>query len=159
VLLDRAVLGRIFDEIEKRWASADAIPVNLEQQVAKLEAKRKRLVDLAVDGEISREEFTKRVRVIDQQIRDVQGQLAVRAPVSVDFRQLASRIVRSFARFRFLPFEDKHKLLQCAIGKIVVKDGAIPCLTLSGGFLEESVSAKTSQHSRPPSPPRSRWRA
>jgi hypothetical protein len=148
-LLDRVVLVRIFAEVEKRWARPNSQPEDLEQQVAKLESKRKRLVDLAVDGEITREEFTKRVRVIDQQIRDAH-QLAVRAPISIDFRQLASRIAQVFARFHFLPFEDKRKLLQCAIGKIVVQDGAIPSLTLSGGFLEELMSAKTSQHSRLP---------
>jgi hypothetical protein len=45
--------------------------------------------------------------------------------------------------FSSLPFDRKRDLLRRAVRKIMIKDGAIPSITLQGGFLSEILGCDT----------------
>jgi DNA invertase Pin-like site-specific DNA recombinase len=126
------------------------------QSLAKLEAKRARLTDLAVDGLLGKEEFSKRLRILDGQIRDAQALITPKA-APVDMRRVAAALRRTFGRFGKLPFVQQRDLLRRAATEIVV--GAELLLTFRGGFLGEIAGVNSLQHLKRWCWRRCRWRA
>jgi hypothetical protein len=113
----------------------------LERELAKLEAKRERYLEQNADGFISRDALRDKLRAVDQEL-EARRALARPARPAVETRKLVEGIVRSFSRFPYRPFEDRRELLRQAVTEIVVESGAIPRLTLSGGFLGDITGVK-----------------
>ena len=57
-------------------------------------------------------------------------------PVTPDPAKLVVRITRTFARFAKHHLEEKRGLLRSAIKAIVLEDGAVTAITLTGTFLD-----------------------
>lgn len=143
-LLDRTFLSGVLD-LALAAAAVPAAPDHLRDR-ERLTAKRKRVLETFEDGLITRDELREKVRRIDSDL----GKIETPAPVAqIDGRRLAQAIVDTFASFRHLALDDRRELLRRAVPEILVRDGAIPQLTLSGGFLGAiSAGAKVDPRSR-----------
>ena len=116
---------------------------NVEGEIRKLDAKRERILEQRADGLITREKCNQRIAAIDGELYNLRRAAAPEpAPSGVDPRRIMAGFIRVFARFGKLPFADQRQLLEEAIRIITIADGAIPRLTLSGGFLEKLMGAK-----------------
>jgi DNA invertase Pin-like site-specific DNA recombinase len=116
---------------------------NVEAEIRKLEVKRDRIVEMREDGAITREKCKERLGVVDGELYNLRRAAAPeRAPAGVDTRRIAAGLIRLFARFGKLAFADQRQLLEEAIRTITIVDGAIPRLTLAGGFLGKLAGAK-----------------
>jgi DNA invertase Pin-like site-specific DNA recombinase len=128
---------------------------NVEAEISKLEAKRNRIVEMREDGAITREKCKERLSVVDGELYNLRrAGPPERAPSLVDPRRIAAALIRLFARFGKLAFPDQRKLLEEAIRTITIVDGAIPRLTLAGGFLGNLAGAKVEAQLRLPYWPR-----
>jgi DNA invertase Pin-like site-specific DNA recombinase len=117
---------------------------NSDAAISKLEAKRERIVEMRADGAISREECAKRLSVVDGELYNLRRAAAPeRAPTpGVNPKRIAVEFIATFARFGKLAFATQRQLLEEAIRTITIVDGAIPRLTLAGGFLGKLMGAK-----------------
>jgi hypothetical protein len=132
-LLDPKFLLRIV-EMSKSKAAAKADVAEIERQLAKLDAKRKRTVDLAVEGIIGTVELKERLAKLDEEARSLRA--LVPAPVpEVDDRELVKLVVDAFVGFAALRFADKRTILQRAFKEFVIDNGGISSAALNGGFL------------------------
>jgi hypothetical protein len=86
--------------LQPRAASAKA-----EREIARLEAKRARIVDLRADGLIGREECAKRLSAIDQEVQTARAASAQSALPAIDIKALARGLAGAFALFASLPFD------------------------------------------------------
>ena len=133
---------------------------NVEGEIRKLEAKRDRIVEMRADGAISREECAKRLSAVDGELYHLRRAAALEtAPAGMDPRRIAAGFIRIFARFGKLAFADQRQLLEETIRTITIVDGAIPRLTLSGGFLGKLMGAKLEPQLKRRCSRRFRWRA
>jgi DNA invertase Pin-like site-specific DNA recombinase len=122
-----------------------------EAAIRKLEAKRERIVELRADGAISREECAKRLSAVDGELYNLRrAQAPERAPSGMDPRRIFRELIGIFARFGKLAFADQRQLLEEAIRTITIVDGAIPRLTLSGGFLGKLAGANVEARLKSP---------
>jgi hypothetical protein len=148
-LLDPKLLLRIV-EMSQPKAAPKADGAKIERELAKLDAKRKRTVDLAVEGIIETGELKQRLAKLDEEARSVRA--LVPAPAhDVDARELVKLIARAFADFAALPFADKRTILQRAFKEFVVEieNGGISSAALNGGFLRGLASTKVYPHTEP----------
>jgi hypothetical protein len=110
-------------------------------EVARLEAKRSRIVDMRADGQITREECAKRLSAVDRELQAAHAAAAQSRAPEIDIHLLARGLAGAFALFPSLPFDRKRNLLRHAVRHIVIQDGTIPSLTLQGGFLGEILGS------------------
>jgi hypothetical protein len=150
-LLQAETLTTILQEAIKPPAPAKT-QKQAEREWVKLKKNRERLIDLTVDGLITRAEFAARSTALEQAIREAEkARTPLVAQPTPDVAALARSIVRVFARFPKLPFEDKRELLQNSLREITVSDKGIVTVSFSGGFLSTlNAHAKLCPHSRPP---------
>jgi DNA invertase Pin-like site-specific DNA recombinase len=141
----RATLGAI----AKRELQPDDVRLKTEKEVQRLEAKRARIVDMRADGLIHREECSKRLAALDRELQTAQAAVPSSGAPAIDLKALARGLAGAFFAFASLPFEKKRDLLRRAIREIVVKDGAIPSITLQGGFLGEILGVDTGANLAP----------
>ena len=144
-LLQVGTLDQILRAVPETPKGAEGIR---EREIAKLDQRRERLVELYEWGKIDRKRFSEREREIEKD----RAALALVYPdakpkIAVD--QLALALVEAFSGFHQLLFREQRALLQRAVGWIVISGHTVVSLTLSGGFLGEMV-AKVSPHSRSP---------
>jgi DNA invertase Pin-like site-specific DNA recombinase len=146
----RTILSAI---VERQPHTADACE-KAEKEIRRLDAKRARIVDLRADGLITREECTKRLSAVDQELHGARAAAAAvqNRASDIDLEALARGLAGAFALFASLPFDQKRDLLRRAVWRMTINDGAIPSITIRGGFLceilESNVGANLSPHSR-----------
>jgi hypothetical protein len=136
------MLLKILDGVKRNAPRKDADSSRLEQELTKLEARRKRLLDAMLDGLVSKQEYAEHLRKIENKRQELQTMLPVQTP-AVESKRLVERIVSSFREFSHLPYTDKRELLRRAVKEIRVENGAISLFVLSGGFLGEKVSTQS----------------
>jgi hypothetical protein len=139
-LLDVKVFRKILEAAMAKADMPDTSAEKLQREVERLEAKRKRLVDVAVDGLLTKEDFAQRLQTLDREIREVRALLPGKRSAEWDVWRVAAHIAAAFAEFRFLSFVDKRNLLRRAVKEIVVKDSALIALTISGVFLADHTN-------------------
>jgi DNA invertase Pin-like site-specific DNA recombinase len=141
-----AVLRTVLDELERRTARPDQSRKQADA-VARLEAKRQRILDQNADGLITREQCVQRVRTVDCELADARALVPAPLP-SWDAKATALKVARAFACFAGSPFAKKRDLLRRAVRDITLADGTIPSITLMGGFLQEILGANLEAQSR-----------
>jgi DNA invertase Pin-like site-specific DNA recombinase len=132
-LLDPKLLLRMV-EMSQPKAPEKVDGAKMERELAKLEAKRKRTVDLAVEGLIGTGELKLRLAKLDEEVRSLRVLAPAPAP-EVDARELVKLLAGAFMDFRALPFADKRTILQRVFREFVIENGGISSTTLSGAFL------------------------
>jgi DNA invertase Pin-like site-specific DNA recombinase len=137
-LLDTKVLLRLL-ETAQQDTKPQTDTASAEKEVAKLEVKRTRIVDLAVDGVITREDCSTRLKTLDAQIRELRTTIPVPAPV-VDIKRLTQALTRAFAGFARRPFPEKQAFLRKAFKNFVIGNRTIESLTLNGAYIGELQS-------------------
>jgi hypothetical protein len=82
-LTDRRFLKRIFDyQVEQaKSRGIESRALRIRQQIERLEAKRRRVTDLFIEGDLTREDRAQRLAQLDRELRHSREQLAAEAPV------------------------------------------------------------------------------
>lgn len=131
------ILGAFRQASERQDNSAE-----LKQELDRLAAQQKRLVDGWQEGLITKSDFAERSRNVERQIREVRAMLPAAAP-QFDLKLLALALVHTFrTRFPALPFAEKRALLRRAVGEIRLDGAALLKMTLTGAFVGEMTGAK-----------------
>jgi hypothetical protein len=122
--------------LELQQSQPDPARKQHELALAKKAIGRQNLIDSLGDGEITRDEFAKKMAALHAEIRALETMLPPPAP-KVDPKDVADLIVRVFQEFAFLTFADKRALLQGAVKSIIVDGHArtLVSVTINGGFL------------------------
>jgi DNA invertase Pin-like site-specific DNA recombinase len=144
-LCQAPVLHAILSAIAEGQPQAGDARTKAEKGIARLEAKRSRIVDMRADDQITRKECSKRLTAVDLELQVARAAVAAaqsRAP-EMDMYALARGLAGVFALFSSLPFTEKRDLLRRAVRHVVIKDGTIPSITLQGGFLGEILGSDT----------------
>jgi hypothetical protein len=119
----------------------------MERELAALDAKRKRTVDLAVDGIIAKDELRERLAKLDNEARELRALLPVPAP-AMDSRRVIEALARAFLEFGLLPFAEKRNILTRVFREFVIEGGGISSAALSGAFLADATT-KVHPHTAP----------
>jgi len=146
-LTDAAFIGEVLDGIrEAADAAPDPARRKVEAAVAKYETGRQNLIGALGDGEITRAEFKVKMAALDANRAALLAALPAPAP-KMDEAEIAEVLAAAFIGFATAEFADKRNLLRRAVRKIVLTDGAIAELTISGGFLggANSILQSTAQ--------------
>jgi DNA invertase Pin-like site-specific DNA recombinase len=135
-LTEHAFLRRLFEyqmaQVERR--SDVARVERLRQQVERFENKRQRILDLFVEGEISRDERAFRLAKVDGELRQAKEHLSAETPAPQADPTGLARVFSPFMRWKFLQHADKRQLLaaldpQIKTANYVVDGLSIPCCT------------------------------
>ena len=147
VLLEKGFLRQIFDKLKAEADKPNAAALRRMQEANRLEAKRKRLIDMHLSGRITTAEFDERVREYDHEKQRLGPPPPEPGHLPQDPVRVIAGIAKAFASFAFLPFEKKRALLAQAVKSISVCKGAIPMVVLQGRFLQELDMPKLSSGS------------
>jgi hypothetical protein len=74
--------------------------------IAKLVARRKRIIDLRESGVIKHQEWAERLKAVDRALAEARGAVPARRQDYIDPKLLPSGLVRYFAGFRRRSFEE-----------------------------------------------------
>lgn len=108
----------------------------LAREMAKLDGKRKRFIEMRGDAVISREELAARLGALDRE-RDALRALLPQETPSVEPEHLVKIIVTRLAKFPYLALGEQREQLQEVVKEFGVRDGAIDGFELAPGFLAE----------------------
>jgi len=101
---------------------------HLKAERASLEKKRSRVIDMYVDGEISKDERSDRLARVAMNLGRVNEELARLDSTPVMTENQLVEMFRVFASFDTLPKEDRRKLLSLYIPRMRVRDGEVVAL-------------------------------
>ncbi|MGA7235066.1 MAG: recombinase family protein [Bryobacteraceae bacterium] len=102
----------------------------------RLETRRKAILEEHRAALITLEECQEQIGDIDRKL--AAHRPAAPRPPAIDTLKLAQGLYQRFRSFGKMEFKDQQKLLQRAVGEVVMAtEGAVPYLTLKGGFLGE----------------------
>jgi hypothetical protein len=82
---------------------------------------------------------------VNAAIRQIDATMPAAPPPPMDDRAVIAGLVRTFARFRTLPFIEQRAMLKRVVRGFHVVDGAIPEFTLSGEFLADMAHTNSAQ--------------
>jgi DNA invertase Pin-like site-specific DNA recombinase len=118
-----------------------------ERELAKLAARKKRVIDMHEKGDIDEQDYDERIDAIKKAIHEVEARLpVVSAPAPVpDLQDVIKGMVSALARFHKLPFEQQRATLRRLLKPILVVDGAIAEVTLAGAYLGGLAAYTTSR--------------
>jgi hypothetical protein len=136
------VLPLLVDAIERRTLKAPARDQQTAKERSRLESKRERILEQRTDGHITREQCNERVAAVDRELAALRIEMPVAEP-KVDTVKLAAALQKHFEGFEKWDLERQRKLLQWAIGDIVLNPKGIDTITLKGGFLVEAARMET----------------
>lgn len=137
-----SALRTILGAIAERQPQADDARGRAEREIARLEGKRARIVEMRADGLITREECAKRLSAVDHDLQTARTTASQSPAPAIDMPAIARGLAGAFATFASLPFAQKRDLLRRAVRNIVLDAaGTVPSLTLRGGFLDELLCA------------------
>ena len=114
----------------------------LASQRERLEAQRRRLLRLAIEGVVTTEDYQREAKRLEGEMRDLERLAPAPVPAAFDPAKMLVYLTRTFARFAKQPLEEKRNLLRTAFKEIVLDNGTIPAFTLNGAFLD-SVNSLT----------------
>jgi DNA invertase Pin-like site-specific DNA recombinase len=144
------------DGLAEAWASqsdkrtAQAEGTRLRAHLATLKSKHDRVVDLFVDGVISREVRDERLGAVDRDIRLYQDLLMRQEPVFAPSSGELAKVFEPFMEWAFLSRDDKRQLLTVTAPEITVSDYQITGLKLLPSAFGTSVSHTDRDSSPPP---------
>jgi DNA invertase Pin-like site-specific DNA recombinase len=133
-LLNAEFMLRVLDGVIEAQRAEDPTCAKREKALSLVDAKRKRLLDFAIDGTINKSELKQRLAVLDRERRELEATVQAKPP-DISAHQVVEILAHAFAEFASLPFTAKRDLLRRAVREIVVDGHAIPKITLYGGFL------------------------
>ena len=134
-LTDTAFLRRLYDYQMAQFErdGSEARIVRLRSNIERLRAKRQRITDLYLDGELSREERTLRLSQVDRELRQAEQLLQAEVPMPVlDVRRLAE-LFAPFMERRFLLRNDKRRILASLGPQIQAADYQFEGMTIGLG--------------------------
>lgn len=144
------VIKPIMAALEQREATSSPLHRNVERDLEKLKARRKRVGDAYEHGHMEEEEYSARLRVIDQSIRELRLMHPAQEETRLDFARLGKALMRDGARFSRRPLVEKRQRLRNMLTEIRVQGGYIgPEITFSGGYLSEFAYTNSSPLSTP----------
>jgi DNA invertase Pin-like site-specific DNA recombinase len=136
-LTDRAFLGRLYDhqrhQAERRGSESRV--VRLRANLDRLESKRRRVTDLYVDGELSREEHTLRLAHLDRELREGRELLAAEAPMPVVTTAGLAELFAPFVEWPYLQREDKRRILSSLAPEIKAADYRVESMSLNSNVV------------------------
>jgi DNA invertase Pin-like site-specific DNA recombinase len=154
---DQAVLGMmsqcftdlgVLTELLNRIARPSAPTRNPDTEIARLEARRERILEQRADGLITREKCNGQIAAIDLELQTARAVVRTQAP-AVDPKRLAEGLVYVFGAFEEQPFEFQRDLLREAVREIVVDGRAITRFTFRGRFLGRVLGERVNLTARP----------
>jgi len=146
-LLSDQLTNRTFlDSLSESWAvknensRSESETVRLQSQLTALAAKRERVVDLFVEGVISRELRDERLAVIDRDLQVYSGLLMRESPVQQPTPEQLAHVFAPFFEWEFLGRDDKRQLLTVTIPEICVSKYRVVGLKLLPSAIGTEVS-------------------
>jgi DNA invertase Pin-like site-specific DNA recombinase len=140
-LTDAKFMRAQLRQLEQQTPVAD-LRAKRETELARLNAKRARLLDALEDGLISKVDFAERAAKIQDQIREAQASMPATPPPVLDGPRVIAALARVFARFHAWEVPQQRTMLKRAIRCIRVIDDSFREVTVSGAFLHEISRAK-----------------
>ena len=135
-LTDRNFLHRLYDcqmaQAERRGSESRL--VRLRANIDRLEMKRRRITDLCLDGELSKEERVTKLAKLDRELRESRELLASEAPAPVVTAASLAEIFAPFVEWPYLQREEKRRLLSALGPAIRAADCQIESLSLSSNI-------------------------
>jgi DNA invertase Pin-like site-specific DNA recombinase len=119
---------------EQAAAKPDPNRSKIEAAVARYEIGRSSLIDSLGDGEITRAEFKEKMARLEANKTALLATLPAPAPKMAE-SDIVAMLAQAFAGFAMLDWAAKRAILQRAVRNVVFRDGAIPEITISGGWL------------------------
>jgi DNA invertase Pin-like site-specific DNA recombinase len=114
----------------------------------KLEAERRRLLQLVLKGLANEADLERESKRIDGELKDLDKLTPAHAAPAFDVFELAKGIARTFSQFTEMPFESRRTMLRDVCRRVTVLDGAVTAFTLSSTFLDRvNKSPRSRTHS------------
>ena len=125
-LTDPAFLLSVYEHQRRRARESDSAGrrLRLQQEVERLQAKRSRVMELFIEGEISRGERLLRLEHLDRSLRQTEELLAAETPSMVEGMDVnaVADLFSPFLEWPYLNREDKRQLLAGLAPEIKVAD-------------------------------------
>jgi DNA invertase Pin-like site-specific DNA recombinase len=131
------------DQIAKFQGKGAA--AKLARELAKLDGKRRRFVEMRGDGVISRDELAKRLAALDRERSEVEALMPEETP-TVEPEALVSVVATHLAEFPLLQFSEQRDQLRVLIKEFRLRDGAITGFEFAPGFLAGIAHTKALPH-------------
>ena len=113
-----------------------------ERELARLAARRARLLDALEDGTITKAEFAARAAKLQDATREVEARMPTAAPPAVDVRAVVAGLVRWALRFpKIADFEEKRTELKRVVRSTTVVDEALAEFAVSGAAMGEFTNS------------------
>ena len=135
-LLDPAFIAQCIGELRRR-AEQDGSALRIKRlnsQINALRSKRDRVIELFIDGLISREERDGRLRAIDRDVQTAQNTLMRETPTTLDTQALVKALL-PLAEWRHWSSEQKRKTLSTIVSDIRVADYKVASVGLNSALL------------------------
>jgi hypothetical protein len=146
-LLSNQLTDRSFlDSLAESWATRDenngsqAETVRLQSQLTALRAQRERVLDLFVEGVVTREVRDERLAAVDRDLRLYGGLLIREFPVQQPTPEHLAHIFEPFVEWEFLGRDDKRRLLAVTMPEICVTEYRIAGVKLLPSVFGTEVS-------------------
>lgn len=138
-LLDPAFIARCVAELRRRveqGGSAARIQ-RLTSQITALHNKRNRVIEVFIDGLISREEHDNRLRAIDRDVQMSRDALMRETPATLDAEAII-KALSPLAEWEFWSPEQRRKVLSTVVTEIRVADYKVEGLSLNPALFDGS---------------------
>jgi DNA invertase Pin-like site-specific DNA recombinase len=133
---------------EQAAAKPDPSRLKAESAVAAFETGRKNLLALVRKGLMTEDEFRAEIKQLESDKTALLAALPAPAPKMAE-SDIVRMLAQAFAGFAMLDWASKRAILSRAVRNVVYRDGAIPEITISGGWL--GMGANSLPQSRPQS--------
>jgi hypothetical protein len=141
-LTDRNFLRRLCDcqmaQAERRGSESRLM--RLRANIDRLELKRRRITDLYLDGELSKNERTSKLTSLDRELRESRELLAGEAPAPAVSVASLAELFAPFVEWPYLEREQKRRLLTSLGPAIRAADYQVESLSLSSNIVSPSSS-------------------
>lgn len=125
-ILEKAIIDEL-KNIVKRLEGLEEIEYNNEyidfskirKNVGKLKSKRERILDAYIDGNLNKEVYSKRIKILEEEIAIMERKLLNR-PKQIDFQSNKEKIIKYFNSIDLENIEKSNHILKLIIEKIVV---------------------------------------
>jgi len=125
-LLEKAIIDELKKEI-KKLEGLENVQYNegfidlsiIRKNINKLKSKRERILDAYIDGNLHKDIYLKRIKILEEEIILMEKKL-LNKPKKIDFQSNKEKIIKYFNSIDFEDIEKANSVLRLMIDKIIV---------------------------------------
>jgi hypothetical protein len=149
-VLNPAYLEKAYRLVKETREEPNGDAAKRQVRLRELDEARARLIELRTLGQITLDEYRNGADKLEQKKKTLLAVLPQRTvlPRGQEAKRMLEAVIKAFARFHRLEFDDKVGLLRRALGQITISGHTIVSVTIRGGFLMDMAGGSKLIHAQ-----------